>query len=145
MAELYSGQITDPGLNSLMQHELELSVRLSEPSFSLTGDQLYTTAPVAVRFTSDTGSFEVSLTPSSQMQGDADYILSATWLDNYGHFQNLDVFTFRAFPGGGRIGSTTAPGWLPAHIIAASTEPSPWPVGWAWWNTATDDIKQRVS
>ena len=141
---VYTGNYVDCGLTALAAFQPKLEFVLSEESFSMDG-QLLSTRPVTVTPSATVGAFSVSLVPNDLIRGNTTYKIRATYLDAAGNFTSIDLFSFYAREGGGKVTDMMPSGFIPALVFWQPTEPDPWPIGSIWVNSITDDVRRRVA
>lgn len=141
---LYTGSYVDCGLGTLAAFHPKLEFILSEESFSLDG-QLLSKNPVVVTPTTGEGVFAVPLVPNDLIRGNTEYMIRATYTNAASRVIKLDLFSFFARLGGGKVADMGTPGFIPALVFWQPTEPDPWPVGSIWVNSITDDVNQKVA
>lgn len=136
----YTGTFTDAMLLGLAGMNVELTFTLDAPAFTLSGGQMISTQPV-VATPDAAGKYSVKLVSNADIVGDSLYLVRARFDAPAGGRREMDLFWFYARPGGGPVtpGETVPPG---GHfmVISSTTEPSPWPRGYWWFNPATGDL-----
>lgn len=140
---IYTGKITDASFRAIGWTGLSLTARTETSSGDVsTAGRLIVTREVPVALEED-GSFSVNLIASDDIVGTPRYIVTATYLDNFGQYSRRDMFRFYARRSGGLIAQESIDNMPTTQFTWVGINPPPSPIPWtSWLNPVTGEYKE---
>lgn len=141
---LVTGELRDITGSTLASRVGRLKFRLNEPQVVATGSLAGRVLPTAETIVTPGagGAFEVELTATTTMLGNAFYVLAIEWVDSPGPFVDVPGWQIRVPSGGGSIadfitigGSNGSSGKNLSLVLLGLSKPSSLAVGQLWWKT----------